>query len=657
MITYLKMLAVLLLPLSFIANYYIIRGCKKLSKASSYDVFIICFCNWMIVLYAVTEILSLFQALSYEALSICWFLISAIFVFVACKLSSNEIVYDFKNVIYKAFKEKNHLFEKCIILLLFILMAVIAILIPPYNYDSMVYHCTRVAHWAQNQSIAYFSSHTPEAVASPFLAEYINLNIYVLMLKHDHFLNLLQIFSYAISGVYVRALTKKLGGSIIFMNVAMLLFYSMPIAFMEAFTTQVDVFSCLIFLMFLYFIIDFWNQPLDILRSSNYKIELLCVAILTGIGYITKPSVCVSMAVIYLGIFVQMILNKEKPSRIVSVIAFFAAVILVIVFPEFYRNIITFGSLSPESVGHRQLVETGHPFYIFLNFTKNFMMNLIHRLTANNSIYLENALYFIASVLRINADSTAISENGRAFDLDINNPMKPNCDTSVNPLIFYSFIISGIILCKAFRKKRKISSTISRYYRETLLSIIVLFIILRWENYVTRYEISYLAMMCPLIAIVIEQIIDKKAHRIMAIGIISFLAFSDLLLLFETQLEILPKALKNREGAYFLEYSDAYPPREEMIRIIKDKGYKKIGFIKESNGFEYTIWAMLRTENVWIEHVMVDNQTSKYENSDFIPDCIICIWDKNVDSFEYHGNTYVQTYAGGEQTNLYELSE
>ena len=379
------------------------------------------------------------------------------------------------------------------------------------------------------------------------------------------------------------------------MNVAMLLFYSMPIAFMEAFTTQVDVFSCLVFLLFLYFIIGFWNQSLVILKLNEYRIKLLCIAILTGIGYISKPSICVSMAILYLGIFIQMIRNKENFIRIIKVIFFCAAVTLIIVFLEFYRNVLTFGSLSPESVGHRQLVETAHPLYILLNFIKNFMMNMINKLTANNRIYLENLLYWIAALFNINADDTAISENGRAFDLDVNNPLAPDCDTAINPLIFYSFIISSIILVTAYRKKRKIPPKISRYFIETTLSVIALFIILRWENYVTRYEISYLAMMCPLIAIVIEKVVNKKEYKIFAIGIISFLAISDIVLLFETQIQLLPKALENREGAYFLEYSNAYPPREEMIRIIKDKEYKNVGFIKESNGIEYTIWAMLRT--------------------------------------------------------------
>ena len=168
MITYIKMLAVLLLPLSFIANYYVIRGCKKYFFTSRYDAFIISFCGWMISLYATTEILSLFHSLTYKSLLICWLTITLLCSFCAVRLSSNEFVLDLNGFVINAFTNKRILVLKCLFGILFSLMMVLAIVIPPNNYDSMVYHCTRVAHWAQNQSIAHFSTHTPETVASPY---------------------------------------------------------------------------------------------------------------------------------------------------------------------------------------------------------------------------------------------------------------------------------------------------------------------------------------------------------------------------------------------------------------------------------------------------------------------------------------------------------
>lgn len=654
MFTYIKMLAVLLLPLTFVVLFYLLRGCKRLKHLRVTDVFAISFCGWSIILYVVTEVLSLFKALSYAKLLVSWLLIFIVFAIMTIKLSNKVIVEDARRILLVCNTSKKHILERIVFAALAAMMIFMAIAIAPNNYDSMVYHCTRIAHWAQNQSIAHFSSHALEPVASPFFAEYINLNVYILMVKHDHFLNLLQLFAYFFSGIYVRQIAKKLGASGIFRNLSMLLFYSMPIAFMEAFTTQVDVVSCLIFLMFLYFIMDFWNESLKVLELFDYKVKLLCIAILTGIGYITKPSICVAMAVFYFGILLQMIWRKEKILNIIKVIIFCMVVVICIMIPEFYRNLQTFGSLSPEAVGQRQLVATVHPLYLLLNFTKNFMMNLVHKLTAGNRVYLENILYFLAALLGVNADDPSIAENGSHFNLDINNPLVPKCDTAVNPLIFYCFIIAGIIFIVVKRKGRNIIPAVGRYYVGALISIAIFFTVLRWENYVTRYEISYLAMICPFIAVAIEKVIENKTYKIMASGVILFLAISDLLLLFESQIETYLIASESRERAYFLEYTDAYPPRAEMIELIEDNGYKKIGYVKQaSGGIEYTIWAMLRLDDVWIENIMVNNETSKYEKADFIPDCIICIWDEDIESFEYHGNEYTRIYSGSASTNLF----
>lgn len=62
---------------------------------------------------------------------------------------------------------------------------------------------------------------------------------------------------------------------------------------------------------------------------------------------------------------------------------------------------------------------------------------------------------------------------------------------------------------------------------------------------------------------------------------------------------------------------------------------------------------MLRMDDVWIENIMVNNETSKYEDADFVPDCIICIWDEDVDTFEYHVYEYTRIYSGSASTNLY----
>ena len=72
---------------------------------------------------------------------------------------------------------------------------------------------------------------------------------------------------------------------------------------------------------------------------------------------------------------------------------------------------------------------------------------------------------------------------------------------------------------------------------------------------------------------------------------------------------------------------------------MKATGGQKIGLVLGADSFEYPIWRMLDDKDYEIRHVMVKNQTKKYENEDFIPDCI---WAEGVNEpyFNYHGQEY-----------------
>jgi len=58
-----------------------------------------------------------------------------------------------------------------------------AMRIVPYNWDSLTYHLPRIMHWVQNKSVAHYATNIDRQIASPPLAEFINLHIYLLMGK------------------------------------------------------------------------------------------------------------------------------------------------------------------------------------------------------------------------------------------------------------------------------------------------------------------------------------------------------------------------------------------------------------------------------------------------------------------------------------------
>lgn len=87
------------------------------------------------------------------------------------------------------------------------------------------------------------------------------------------------------------------------------------------------------------------------------------------------------------------------------------------------------------------------------------------------------------------------------------------------------------------------------------------------------------------------------------------------------------------------------------MNVVEDMGAKNIGLITTGGSYEYPIQYMLKHSTERIEHVLVDNDTSRYEDLSFVPDCILAIKDQG-EILEVHGQTY-EKIMSGENINIY----
>jgi len=656
---YFMMFAVTELPISLILLITLFRISSYENGRNYFYNVIYATGVWALILWIITEGLSLFECIDYTPMAVAWGVVCIILIIaIFLKLKSNSLKYqELFRIVFKPIIDEFSSKFTIVLMMFFVAIIAMAVIIPTYNYDSMVYHCARIAHWTQNHSVRHFATSAVEQVGSPIFAEYINLNIYVLMLRHDNFFNLLQAFSFLFSGYIIKKISEKLGAKIVYQNIAMFIFYATPIAFAESMTCQVDNVVTVCGLLFIYLIMDFWDEKLVVLHDKEYRKKLALIFVFVGLGYITKPSVCFLMAVALVGMIIQFCRNHEKIGDILKVVAISGVICIAIAFPYFARNYMTFGSLSPEEVGARQLVGTLNPLYLFINFLKNFSMNLIQRLTLNSRAFLESMVYAVASMLKVNADAETISENGGVFDLDHNDPYNPGNDTATNPLVFYCYIIAIIVYVMVVKKRGGSQKTLlTRYGRMVFVSTIALFTFLRWEIYVTRYEIAFLASMCPFIATVMSEFFAGNfKNKRLALGLVTFFIIADTILLFEYHTNYFFRALDNREAGYFFAFDDAYPAREHAVKVIKEGEYNNLGYFNTGNDVEYTIWTMLRDYDIRIENININNSTRKYVDAQFVPDIILNTIPNapDEDFFEYNGITYHLLFTEGERTKLY----
>ena len=112
-----------------------------------------------------------------------------------------------------------------------IIVVILAFLTVPYNWDSMTYHLPRMMHWVQNRSVAHYAANDIRQLVSPVLAEFINVQVYLLSGERDIFWNLLQAVSYLVNAWIVYKIACKIGADNRYAYLSTLLFMTMTIAY------------------------------------------------------------------------------------------------------------------------------------------------------------------------------------------------------------------------------------------------------------------------------------------------------------------------------------------------------------------------------------------------------------------------------------------
>lgn len=606
------------------------------SKKDAITSYIYSVALWTLYCYIITESLSFGNLLTSTGLLAAWGIYDICLLLVLVyrirreKLSVQQIRSDLWGVLHS---------KGVICFLIYAaVMVVCALIIIPYNWDSMTYHCARLFHWAQNKSVAHYATGNSRQVSSPVLAAFVNVNVYILTKNGGSVLNLLQCVSYLSNGMLVYFVAKKLQLSSKSCVLSAVLFYSMPIAFAEALTTQVDNFSAFWLLSFVYLILDFTkkNQKIRFDRETMEKVTVLSLCV--AFGYLSKPSVGFGMLFFAGWLFIMVLVRKDNWK--VFLYALGAGILLVIILlPELNRNFQTFHAFASQETGARQLIGSLHPRHILVNLSKNLAFNLPCVWLYQSPHYIYSFVNKIAVWLRIDINSPVISEDGREFS--IHQPQTYGCDTAVNPVIVWAILIGTIIFVISLKNyiKNKENSQKIGYFIVSVGSFFLFCAVLRWEPFVSRYMISYLALLCPAIGIVLDMVQERVPQAAVrgAYVILYFLCMTEMLGLFLNYRDI----VKNYRGdkGYFVVRDGIYNDYKEITDYINGLDVESIGLYIGSDSYEYPLIQMV-SEDIRVEHVNVGNETEVYTDYSFIPDIVISyekgeIGTMNVNAQEY----------------------
>lgn len=628
---------------------FLIFYSRKTEKVEAYIYAIII---WTLLLFGITEILSVFRAVAIGSLWLAWGILDSI-LFIICLKG-----HMFKCKIIKVREIPKSMICLAVFLAVILFFAVKTI---PYNWDSIVYHLGRIVHWHQNQSVAHYATNSSRQVACPVLSELINLNIYTMLNGNDYFLNLLQCFSYFTNGWLVYHIARKLGCTYKYCILACILFFSMPIAFAEALTTQTDNFSAMYVLMVVYLLLDFCDVKKNLIYNRVSAVKVIMMGLGVSFGYLAKPSVGIGLVVFALWLLLISVIRRDSIMVILKLMVTAVPGMIIVMIPESYRNLLTYHALIASGASTGQLIGSLHLRFLAVSFLKNFTFNMPSVWLYDSASLINKFVRKFAVWLDIDINNAVISGSSREFV--VHDAQTYGHDTAVNPLIVWLFIITVVMLlmmCYRIKKERLISVK-AGYYLSSALAFLVFCTVLKWSPWRSRYMIVYLALLCPAIVLVIEWFMrnlkERSAIENGLVGIVLFCILVDVIGMFNYHGKIALNKYDDRAQGYFAAREYSYQAYKDITDFVNEKDYPNIGLWIGGDTYEYAIWKMIDSYDR-IEHIHVEYETGIYEDIEFVPDVIV-VMDREIsdDSIECHGYEYELIKQFDDSSGIYEKNQ
>ena len=492
---------------------------------------------------------------------------------------------------------------------------VIAIVSPPNNWDSMIYHMSRVMHWLQQESIDHFPTSILRQIELNPWAEYAILQFQVLS-GGDYLANLVQWFSMAGCIIGVSLIASLFAATARGQLLSGLIAATIPMGILQSSSTQNDGVVSFWLVCFIVFGI------LSMRERSLAWIALMSLSL--GLAVLTKGTAYVFSAPFVFWFFLQDV--KRSWRHAAGKYLLLGIIVLSVNLGHYQRNYQLFHSpLHSRTTPYFNSRLT--PAIAVSNISRNLA---IHLLTPSETVngFLLRSLRSLHSALGIAIDDPGTSWPGRTVEAFWLGVLGIHEDVSGNLLHLILFMFTGAALAC----KKNLRSTLP-YVLAVLAGFFLYGTMLRWQPWASRLHLPLFLLFSPVAGLVVAGLgkgwIERGVMLFLPILALPWVLFnlSRPLVSVKTPRRIFPSIFTiSRQSQYFA--NNPYSEHEFLAAsaLITSNRCKNIGLKSDDNSWEYQLWVLTRNNGMYgprIEHVDVTNVSRMIPKPPFKPDCIV----------------------------------
>jgi hypothetical protein len=572
---------------------------------------------FVVYLIALEEVLSLFKGITRIGLIIGWLiliLIAGVYIF---------RVYLKNNSFYLPHLTLPAEWSGRLLLALSTFVLVITFLVawlsPPQTWDSLSYHLSRVAHWAQNRSVADYVTGIERQISMNPAAEMVTLNFYVLV-GSDRLATFTQWFAMLGSMLGVSLIAMHLGAKKYGQWLTLSFAITVPMGIVQASSTITDYFA------------SFWLVCVaaeTLYYSKTHKNDgLVYLGLSAGLAALTKATTMPYLLPIAFWAAI-LVFRWNKPLK---ALRWGVTIVLLVLFVNaayFARNYQTYGALyNPVDTGkHLNQLRTIPGTISILIRNMGQQAGISQSSAWNNWVDL--------NILKVHVKLGVDMQDPRTTNEGVFKVRAPNLqeDGTINPF-HAALILISMPLSLLFAKKIGWQGFL--YFAVVTAGYILFSFLYKWNVFGVRYQLQFFILMMPFVGLVFSNF--GKVN--LGIFLAYVLLFTSLPWLFQIASRPLipnPKdslsesiLVEPRQSLYFANAAGPEGPPylafHQMASAIKSQGCNQIGLMLLGDSPEYLFWVVMGApdDSFHIEWNVAGAPSNKYEPQDFDPCAFVC---------------------------------
>ncbi len=581
-----------------------------------------------LLLLVITEVLSLFNALNYWGLLLCWGSIDVLLIYLILKKKSFRNFIAVKNKLKKTYRDFSGLEKFLLGFSVIILLGIFfqGIIYPTNNWDAMSYHMARIVHWVQNESLVHYRTPVYPQLNSPPFVEQVMLTVNLLV-GNDYFSNTVQWFYLLTTCAAISLVAKQLGLKRFGQILSAFILICIPEVILLGSSTHSEIVLSFFMVSSIYFLLKTSKQ-----QEVLFYLLLGCSL---GLSVATKSTAYVylsSFILIWLAYQIYQVVIKKGQLKWLSYTLLILSFIAVNA-GHYSRNY----QLTSTVFGTDETIRN---YYVNEEHSLKMMVSNVSRNLSNQ--------FGVPKVAPVAQHLT--EDLHQLIGRDVNDPKITFGTYLVDPLATHEnnganayhmvLILLSCVLLLIFIKKQ--DKRMAIYWAAIILSFLVFCFYLKWQPWVKLHVPFFIFYAIVLAYFLITRLKSKVLRYVLIFG---FVSQAVLILLFNYSrpyITLTPytSEIKITDVRYkkyfsrFLQYHDDYKAVSKKIATQK---LKNIGLMFGSYDMEYQLFIDSYRNNVKPVHINSCGLSEKIPVTDKV-DCIVST--KYEDSINYSGETF-----------------